>query len=95
MALRRNVRETPTADMSVFIECALAAVDVGPAPQKRVGLSERSSVAPRAECLDWVLIRTERHLDRPYLITRRFESANGVERTDPLGGLLHEYRIAA
>jgi transposase InsO family protein len=31
----------------------------------------------------------------PYLSARRFESGDGVERADRLGGLIHEYRLAA
>jgi hypothetical protein len=31
----------------------------------------------------------------PNLVVHQFESANGVERADRLGGLLHEYRLAA
>ena len=73
----------------------------------------------RAECLDWVLIRGERHLDRvlrefvehynnerphrgidlevpvAYSAPRRFTSVDGVQRADRLGGLVHEYCIAA
>jgi transposase InsO family protein len=73
----------------------------------------------RDECLDWVLIRNERHLERvlrefvthynherphrgidleaplPYLTMQRFKSGDAVERADRLGGLLHEYRVAA
>src|ERR1019366_8562433 len=81
--------------------------------------AERFVRTARAECLDWVLIRTEGHLDRVlrefvghynherphrgidleepvrYLSARRFESGDGVERADRLGGLIHEYRLAA
>jgi putative transposase len=73
----------------------------------------------RTECLDWLLIRGERHLERvlrefvehynnerphrgidlatpvAYTTLQRFTVAGGVERTDRLGGLLHEYRAAA
>jgi len=31
----------------------------------------------------------------PYLAPRQFESGDRVERADRLGGLLHEYRLAA
>jgi len=73
----------------------------------------------RSECLDWVLIRNERHAERvlrefvtyynrerphsgidleppaPNLVLPRFEGGDVVERVDRLGGLLHEYRLAA
>jgi transposase InsO family protein len=73
----------------------------------------------RAECLDWLLIRNERHLERvlrefvehynearphrgidleipvPYVSKRRFDDGYGMTRVDRLGGLLHEYTIAA
>jgi hypothetical protein len=31
----------------------------------------------------------------PYLTMRRFAGVDSIERTDRLGGLLHEYRLAA
>jgi hypothetical protein len=73
----------------------------------------------RTECLDWLLIRSERHLDRvlrdfvqhyncerphrgidlqvpvPHLSEHRFNGVVGIEREDRLGGLVHEYRVAA
>jgi transposase InsO family protein len=73
----------------------------------------------RAECLDWLLIRSERHLDRvlrefvehyncarphrginlgvpvPHLTDQQFNGAGRIKRADLLGGLIHEYRIAA
>src|ERR1019366_3258612 len=81
--------------------------------------AERFVRTARTECLDWLLVRSEHHLDRvrrefvthyhherphrgvdlgppvPYLVVHQFESANGVERADRLGALLHEYRLAA
>src|ERR1039458_7721498 len=74
---------------------------------------------PHTPCLDWVLIRGERHLDRvlgefvqhyncerphrgidlevpvPHPTMARLETADAVERVDRLGGLVHEYRVAA
>ena len=81
--------------------------------------AERFVRTARAECLDWVLIRGERQLDRvlrefvlhynharphrgidleapvPYSSIHPFNGGAGVQRTDRIGGLLHEYRVAA
>jgi transposase InsO family protein len=86
---------------------------------KANAFTERFVRTARTECLDWLLVRSERHLDRvlrefvahynherphrgidlevpvPYLTGQQFDRVNGVERTDRLGGLLHEYRVAA
>ena len=86
---------------------------------KANAFAERFVLTARAECLDWVLVRSDRHAERvlrefvahyneerPHrgidleapvsnLALRRFESGDVVERVDRLGGLLHEYRLAA
>jgi transposase InsO family protein len=88
------------------------------APQANA-FSERFVRTARTECLDWVLVRGERHLDRvlrelvrhynnerphrginlevpvPYLTEHRFKGAARIRRADRLGGLIHEYRVAA
>ena len=86
---------------------------------KANAFAERFVLTARSECLDWVLVRSERHAERvvrefaahynqerphrsinleapvPNLARRRFEGGDAVERLDRLGGLLHEYRLAA
>jgi transposase InsO family protein len=81
--------------------------------------AERFVRTARTECLDWLLIRSERHLNRvlcefvkhynherphrgidlevpvAYSAPRRFTSVDGVQRADRVGGLVHEYRVAA
>ena len=73
----------------------------------------------RAECLDWVMVWSERHLDRvlrdfvahynherphrglhlevpvPYLSDHQFNGVGRIKRVERLGGLIHEYSVAA
>ena len=82
-------------------------------------IAERFVRTARSECLDWVLIRSERHLERvlfefvdhynherphrginlevpvAYSTVRPFTGLGRLRRTDRLGGLLHEYCVAA
>jgi putative transposase len=88
---------------------------------KATAIAERFVRTVRSECLDWLLIVNQRHLERvlrvfvnhynshrphrsldltpPDPTTRTLEavspSAAGIERRDRLGGLIHEYCIAA
>jgi transposase InsO family protein len=81
--------------------------------------AERFVRTARTECLDWLLIRGERHLDRvlrefvahynhgrphrgidpevpdPHLTEHRFKGMGSIKGADRLGGLIHEYRVAA
>jgi transposase InsO family protein len=80
---------------------------------------ERFVRTTRTECLDWLLIRNERHPERvleefvehynaarphrgidlevpiPYVSGRGLDDSTRIRRVDRLGGLLHEYSIAA
>jgi putative transposase len=91
------------------------------APQAN-GVAERFVRTVRSECVDWLLILNQQHLERVLAVfadhynvhrphraldlappspmrARRLRATNlrgaGVQRRDRLGGLLHEYNVAA
>ena len=86
--------------------------------EHRVKMALRFVRTEGTECLDWLLIRGERHLERvlrefvehynsarphrgidlevpiPFPV-QAFDGQDRIERLERLGGLLHEYSIAA
>ena len=120
-AVRFLIRDRDTKFVGPFDEVMRsigARVTRAPVRSPRANaFAERFVRTARTECLDWVLIRGERHralrefvqhynherphrgieLETPfaYPTVRRFTDLRRVERTDRLGGLLHEYRVAA
>ncbi len=85
-------------------------------------MAERFVRTVRSECLDWLLILNQQHLERVLAVfvdhdnghrphraldltppspmrARRLQATDsrgaGVQRRDRLGGLLHEYKVAA
>jgi transposase InsO family protein len=122
-AVRFLIRDRDTKFVGPFDEVMRsigARVTRAPVRSPRANaFAERFVRTARTECLDWVLIRGERHLNRAlrefvqhynherphrgieletpfaYPTVRRFTDLRRVERTDRLGGLLHEYRVAA
>jgi putative transposase len=61
--------------------------------------AERFVRTTRTECLDWLLILGQRHLDRVlrvYVDHYNTEPPQAtIQQRDRLGGLLHEYHLAA
>ena len=81
--------------------------------------AERFVGTARRECLDWLLIRNERQLERvltefvehynsarphrgidlevpiPYLADKPLDDSTQIQRDDRLGGVVHEYSVAA
>ena len=122
-AVRSLVRDRDTKFTAAFDEVFRSdgtRVKKTPARSPRVNaFAERFVRTARSECLDWLLIWSERQPDRtlreyvehynnerphrgidlevPVASSsfRAFTSVDGAERADRLGGLVHEYCIAA
>ena len=106
---------------AVFASEAIEIIKTPVRAPKANATAERFVRTVRSECLDWLLIVNQRHLERVLRIfvghynnhrphrslkldppdppardvSVAHPPATGVERRDRLGGLLHEYNLAA
>jgi transposase InsO family protein len=117
----RDTKFTARFD-AVFAGIGVEIVKIPPRAPRANAYAERWVRTVRTECLDWILIRNERHLQRVLSVyLAHYDTARPhrgldlemparvpdgdrasmrdpdgpIERTDVLGGLIHEYHRAA